>query len=168
MRTLKIVADRFAHLNDIWTHYSSTSMVRHLHTNTKMYEGVFIFFIFNPVRWCHYHMLKQPFNKFSYCKQILKTIFSHNHNHHVIHNRTGQVFATPNFKKYKADTLPKLVFSLFLSSLIYPHPHPPPPLVFLLINHLKLEIVILAHICCTNGRFREVISFEKGLLQHCR
>ena len=102
-------------------------MVRHLHTNTKMYEGVFIFFIFNPVRWCHYHMLKQPFNKFSYCKQILKTIFSHNHNHHVIQNRTGQVFATPNFKKYKADTLPKLVFSLFLSSLIYPHPHPPPP-----------------------------------------
>lgn len=101
-------------------------MVRHLHTNQKSTRVFFFFFIFNPMRWCHDHMLKQPFNKFSYCKQILKTIFSHKHNHHVIHNRTGQVFGKPNFCKYRADTLPKLVFSLFLSSLISPNPPPPP------------------------------------------
>lgn len=72
--------------------------------------------------------------------------------------------AHQTFVNTGADTLPKLVFSLFLSSLISPHSPPPP----LLINHLKLDIVILALICCTNGQFGEVISFDKGLLQHCR
>lgn len=111
------------HMNSLQLHiYGQTSPHK-----PKKYEGVFFFFIFNPMRWCHDHMLKQPFNKFSHCKQILKKIFSHKHNHHVIHNRTGQVFGTPKFCKDRGRHTSKTsVFSIPFK----PHfpPLPPPPL----------------------------------------